>query len=100
MLSRGFSGSEPPRGLRAQWFVHAPHWCDSQGQAQGPEDGCASIQALPSVLTCALLAFSQLLHRRAEGLGQRRVTKEEAEVEGPARPRGSSLPSRVCWVNY
>lgn len=55
-----------------------------QGQAQG----CASIQAL----TCALLAFSQLLHRPAEGLGQTRVTKEEAEVEGPARPRGSSLP--------
>ena len=57
-----------------------------QGQAQG----CASIQAL----TCALLAFSQLLHRPAEGLGQTRVTKEEAEVEGPARPRGSSLPRR------
>ena len=55
-----------------------------QGQAQG----CASIQAL----TCALLAFSQLLHRPAEGLGQTRVTKEEAEVEGPAQPRGSSLP--------
>ena len=52
-----------------------------------------SIQALPSVLTCTLLAFSQLFHRQAEGLGQR-VTKEE--VEGPAWPRGSSLPR---WGN-
>lgn len=51
--------------------------------------------------TCALLAFSQLLHRRAEGLGQRRVTKEEAEVEVPPGP---GLPHcqicEVCWVNY
>ncbi|ELR62708.1 UDP-N-acetylhexosamine pyrophosphorylase-like protein 1 [Bos mutus] len=37
---------------------------------------------------------AKLLHRPAEGLGQTRVTKEEAEVEGPARPRGSSLPRR------
>ena len=59
-------------------------------QGQGQAQGCASTQAL----TCALLAFSQLLHRPAEGLGQTRVTKEEAEVEGPARPRGSSLPRR------
>lgn len=59
-------------------------------QGQGQAQGCASTQAL----TCALLAFSQLLHRPAEGLGQMRVTKEEAEVEGPARPRGSSLPRR------
>ena len=59
-------------------------------QGQGQAQGCASTQAL----TCALLAFSQLLHRPAEGLGQMRVTKEEAEVEGPARPRASSLPRR------
>ena len=79
------------------WIIHTSHpRCDGRARARPRAwrmTAPPSIQPLPSVLTCTLLAFSQLFHRQAEDLGQR-VTKEE--VEGPAWPRGSSLPQ---WGN-
>lgn len=72
-----------------------PTWAcrRGQGHAQGPQDDFASTQALPRfsslrIEPCALVSFSPLLHRRAEGLGQRRVAKGEAEVEAPAAAQG------------
>ena len=79
------------------WLINTSHpRCDGRARARPRAwrmTAPPSIQPLPSVLTCTLLAFSQLFHRQAEDLGQR-VTKEE--VEGPAWPRGSSLPR---WGN-
>lgn len=97
MLSGGgFRGGDPSSDL--EWTVAASTPPDlgapaGSGPRPRPTGRLASLQALPRfsslrIEPCALVSFSPLLHRRAEGLGQRRVAKGEVEVEAPTAAQG------------